>query len=657
MASTSPSTTSGAPQRTGPRPARGGITWRGVILGALLIPPNCYWIFMVEGIWHSGHPTAISLMWNTVFNLLVLLALNAWIRQRWPRHALTQGEFITVYVMIAIPSALAGHDSLQLGIPALTYGFWFQTPENKWSELFLQYMPRWLTVSDPEALKHLYTGHSTLYTAAHLRAWAAPVFWWTLFILALGTVMVSINVILRKQWTSYEKLSFPIIQLPLQMTQNGGATPFWRNRLLWIGFAAGAGLDLMNGLHVIFPTLPYLAVRHNEREFGRYWFTTSPWNAVGSMWFPLYPFIIALGFLLPLDLSFSTWFFYLFRKLQQVATRALAYDTLPKLPYLNEQSYGAWFVIFAMSMYMARGHLGEVWRHVITGRSRLQDRDEPFGYRTAAALLVSASAFLFLFCLRAGMTPSVIFWFFVIYFVIAVTITRVRAELGPPAHELVGMNAPNLMIDAVGTQAIAPQNHAMFALFYWFTGRGYRTQVMPHQMEALKMAEMARLSARKLGVAMMVSLLLGGISCFWACLHQHYQEGINMMTMHNGGTFTMTASRLQTPIPPDRTAIYFVGIGAAFTFFLAWMRTLFPWWPFHPAGYALSMNFGVDYFWSCILIAWLLKALVFRVGGYRLYLQAVVFMFGVILGEYSVGAFWSAASVVLRAQLYDFSPG
>ncbi len=642
---------------SGTPPSRGGITWRGVAIGALLIPPNCYWIMMVEGIWHTGHPTCISLMWSVVFNLMVLLGLNALIRRRWPRHALTQGEFITIYVMLAIPAALAGHDSLQLGIPALTHGWWFQTPENKWGELFLQFTPKWLTVSDPELLKRMYTGHSTLYRADHLRAWAGPTLWWCLFILALGTVMICINVILRKQWTAYEKLSFPIIQLPVQMTQNGGATPFWRNRLLWIGFACGAGLDLMNGLHFLSPNFPYFAVRHEEREFGRYWFTSSPWNAVGSIWFPLYPFIIALGFLLPLDLSFSVWFFYLFRKGEQVLTRALAYDTLPKLPYLNEQSYGAWFVLFAMSIYMARGHLIAVWNHVFGKGPRLDDSDEPFSYKVAVGLLIASVAFLAFFCLRAGMSPAVFVIFFAIYFVIATTITRMRAELGPPAHEIVSMNSANLMVNFAGTQALGQNNVSVFPLFWWFSGRGYRTQVMPHQMEALKMAETAGLSARKLGVAMVIALALGGLSCFWAYLHLHFQEGANMMTMHNWGQFQQVASWIQTPVQPDRPAQWFVGVGAAFTFFLAWMRIRCLWWPFHPAGYALSMNFGVDYFWSCILLAWMLKALIFRMGGYRMYLTVVLFMFGIILGEYTVGAFWSAISVILRARTYDFSPG
>ena len=87
------------------------------------------------------------------------------------------------------------------------------------------------------------------------------------------------------------------------------------------------------------------------------------------------------------------------------------------------------------------------------------------------------------------------------------------------------------------------------------------------------------------------------------------------------------------------------------------MRARFVAWPFHPAGYALGMNFGVDYFWTCVLIAWVIKVVIMRYGGHKTHQKALPFFYGVILGEFLVGAFWSALSVVLQRKLYDFSPG
>ena len=84
----------------------------------------------------------------------------------------------------------------------------------------------------------------------HIRAWVTPVMTWLVFFSALAFSMMMLSVILRKQWIEHEKLSYPIILLPFEMTT--GAS-FYRNRLLWIGFAIGFGLDLLNGINFLFP--------------------------------------------------------------------------------------------------------------------------------------------------------------------------------------------------------------------------------------------------------------------------------------------------------------------------------------------------------------------------------------------------------------------
>src|SRR5690242_4076301 len=89
-----------------PAPAR-SVTPRILLLSTVLIFINCYWIIETEGIWHSNHETAMSLMWNTVFFLLLLVLVNILILKRFfPRKAFSQGELITCYVMMTIASAL-----------------------------------------------------------------------------------------------------------------------------------------------------------------------------------------------------------------------------------------------------------------------------------------------------------------------------------------------------------------------------------------------------------------------------------------------------------------------------------------------------------------------------------------------------------------------
>jgi hypothetical protein len=97
-----------------------------------------------------------------------------------------------------------------------------------------------------------------------------------------------------------------------------------------------------------------------------------------------------------------------------------------------------------------------------------------------------------------------------------------------------------------------------------------------------------------------------------------------------------------------------MGVGMAFTFAMMLMRTRFLWWPFHPVGYALSMNFGIDYIWSCLLISSILKWIVLKYGGISGYRKALPFFIGVVLGEYCMGGAWSLVSVIIRRATYDF---
>ena len=57
------------------------------------------------------------------------------------------------------------------------------------------------------------------------------------------------------------------------------------------------------------------------------------------------------------------------------------------------------------------------------------------------------------------------------------------------------------------------------------------------------------------------------------------------------------------------------------------------------------------------MIANVLKWLTLQFGGAGSYRKAIMLMFGIMLGEYVVGAFWSVLSVVIQQPIYDFAPG
>ncbi len=628
------------------------VTFRAVILALLLFPFNSFWIMQIELVWYSGHPTCASLYYNAVFILFVLICLNLLIKRVYPKTAFTQGELLTVYVMLCIGSSITSHDMLQILIPSIPHAFWYATPENDWANLFARYLPSWLSISDKSAVRGYYEGDSTLYVTEHIMAWLAPMLWWTAFIVVLLFIMVCLNILVRKQWTEHEKLSYPIIQLPLAITEKGGASGIFKNRMMWFGFAIAAGIDLMNGLNFFIPTIPLIKLKCSQYNLGTY-FVNKPWNAVG--WLPLsfYPFAVGLSFFLPLDLSFSIWFFYLFRKAQQVFGSAAGFHALPRFPYLNEQSSGAWLGLAVLAIWITRRHLKSVFKHLLGIGKSLDDSDEPLPYRLAFLGLIVGGIFLLVFCLRAGMSVWAIITFFILYFSISTAITRMRAELGPPTHELTPMNAAHVMVDVFGVRRIGVPNLTMMS-FFWFFNRTYRNHPMPHQLEAFKMAERTKMNNRKLVFAMVIASIVAVPVSFWALLHMSYK----VYGAPGGGfaweTFNRLQNRLSAPSSTNPAAVAFLIGGVLFTFLLMAMRMRFLWWPLHPAGYALSMNFGIDYIWFCLVISSAAKAIILRYGGINAHRKTVPFFLGLILGEFTVGSFWSMLSVILQMRTYTF---
>ena len=85
------------------------VTLRAVLLGLFFIPLNQYWLLM-DFLWGREGPTTLTLFYNAVLSLLLLFILNLLLKKRCPKSAFSQGELLTIYLMICMASAVGGHD-------------------------------------------------------------------------------------------------------------------------------------------------------------------------------------------------------------------------------------------------------------------------------------------------------------------------------------------------------------------------------------------------------------------------------------------------------------------------------------------------------------------------------------------------------------------
>ena len=631
------------------QPQNAGVTLRSITLGLVLIPVNTYFI-MANFLYHwRTLPTTLSLIYNVVITLAVLTLLNLALKRLVPRFAFSQGELLTIFVMLSLSSAISGHDMVQTLVPTIPYGFLSATPENEWQQLFWRYLPPWMVSDNVSSLQDFMKGESTLYTKAHLEDWIRPIFWWTMLLTGVIWVLVCLDALLRKQWVERERLAFPIIQLPLTMTHPDGW--FFKSKMMWLGFVTVGVIDLINGLHVFFPAFPEMPTR--SAEIGQF-FTEKPWNAIG--WTPLYilPFAVGLGFLMSLELSFSLWFFYLFWKGERVVGTALGLTALPGFPFNGPQGIGAYVGIACFALLGGRRYFLSILRHIL--HSQLDEGKEPLPYRWALLGLLGGLIFLVAFTHHAGMAMWTAMLYFLIFCLLAMGLTRVRAEAGPPAHEMFLANPRHFLVDLFGTRRLSGGSLTMMALYVAFN-RSYRAHPMPHTLEGFKVAEVVQMKAHRLLWVMMLVTVVGILAACWAYLDVSYRIGNLNRGTHGNVGFNQLQRWLHHPTDTNFPAVAFMTGGFLFTGFLWWMRIRFSFWPFHPAGYAIAHHtsgaaFG--YVWFPLFISWAIKLSLLKVGGIRLYRKVLPLFLGLILGEFVVGGTWVLIRLFWNVEVYSF---
>lgn len=613
---------------------------------------------MTEIIRYLGHPTTISLFYTSVFILLVFIGINALLRRYKPEWLFSQGELITIYVMVNLGAAMVGHDQLQILVSLMPYATYFSNSTNNWDKLFANKLPDWLIVKDPVASKNFYMGNSSLYDPANFGPWIVPVLCWAAFTIVLVTMFLCMNVLLRKQWTEREKLSYPLVQLPLDMAAEG--SPLFKDKLLWYGLLIAVAIDLINGLHVLYPAIPQLPIKTAGQSFV---LMQRPWNNIGVVPMQFYPFGIGLGMLLPVDLLFSCWFFYWVWKAQYVLMTVIGVETIEGMPFTSEQSFGAYMGICVFAILISRRHFIDVFKHFLGMKTDIDDKGEPISYKAAMWALILGFLFLTWFSLRAGLSFWLLVPFWLIFFAMSIAITRMRAELGPPAHDLQRAGPDGIIPILAGSRDMSTQNLNAFSMFYWFN-RAYRAHPMPFQLEGFKMAEKSNTNYTGLFWAMMLATVVGTFVAFWVILHLLYHYGAasstlgppNVPLIFGREPWNRMESWVNNPQPTDVNRMGAIIVGLSVTLLLNSLRMKLGWFPFHPVGYAVSSSWSMSLLWLPLFIAWLIKLLILRYGGLKLYSKALPFFLGVILGECVMGSLWTIVGCAFGIPYYAFWP-
>jgi hypothetical protein len=671
--------------QTGER-ATHGVTKRVVVFSLLLA---CLFGYIIPIIDHklsntylgAAHlpPGAIAVM------LMLLLVINP-LLQRAQAGGFSRNELLTIYITCLFSCLVPGHGAENFFVPNLIAPFYYAATANQSLGFLVPYLKPWFTpalangsydAAGKAVVEGWFAGTPT--GAIPWGAWIAPLLAWGIFIFASYFMLGCLSVILRAQWAERDKLTFPLLALPLAMTEDtdlpnvvrADVIPrFLRNPRMWVGFDIAIAWQSLNSIGVYFPGWPQIPTLIPTGQL----IGGQTGSTIGELSVGVYPLVVGITYLLASKVSFSLWFFYWFFRLQLIIATFLGYQPKDLTGAIGHTGYGiraftayqqvgAFFAFAAILLWFARKHLAHVVRRAFgrTGATP-EEAAEPLSYPVAFWGFVLAFGFIVAWSVAAGMRLDVALLMWLSYIVIAIVLTRVVIEGGllfvqqnwsplGSFGQLLGSGPGHWLTPASAAPGTIINASMMFDM---------RAFLMPSFMQSFKLAHERGIRMRPmLGLifaVIFITLALG----LWMNVRLGYQNSARNFEPWFMGVGpkagTGMAQRLVTGVNADPANILWMIVGAVMIYGTMLGMARLPWFPFHPLGYLMGVTYPMYSLWLSIFIGWLCKVGIERRGGGDAYRKATPFFLGLVLGNVATIVLWLILDGVLGRTHHQFMP-
>lgn len=598
--------------------------------------------------------------------LMALMLINLILFKAFGVRGLSRGELLLIWGMVGVAGGV-GATGFGRGVPGFAAGpAYFATAANEYGRYVSDILPDWMLVSkDPDgwALRWYFEGLA-IGKALPWNEWLIPLLAWGVFGLAMFAVMFAFTSIFQRRWAREERLTFPLIYLPLEMTKEPEPgrllNDFLRNPVTWMGAGIPILIYLINGLPNIISGAPKIPMNWDLSGI----FPDRPWNEFNlgnaAVYFP----IIGLTFLLTTEVSFSLWFFYFLFRLSFVLVAVVGAGAAGGFWgnwWTNVavfQTAGAMLAFAAVMFYAARqGLLSWLLRACRGTADAIVDILPP---RLSLYLLLGGMAVLVGWVRLAGAS----YWTAVVGIVLFVSeilvLTRLVAEAGA-LYIGTEANSDDFLMGIVPPKYVNAEAAATFVQLRGAFMCDMRETLMPYFVNGLQACSAVFMNAKKvLGVfaltvlVAMAAAMYGRISTAYKYgaasgdqsysfekQRSHYTKLVKFQKNPATYEYVMVGGFRVMPATVAHTLF-----GAGLIVLLASLRARFYWWPLSPVGYILCCSWGIGWAWFSIFLGWSVKAAVMTFGGAGAYRRILPFFLGLVLGHAVIATFWTLVSLV-----------
>ena len=621
------------------------ITPRALVLGVLTIAAVfSYSAYVGQGM-RTGSYVKSQFPMTVWLPFVLWLFANVGLKRLWPRLALRRGEVLTIFVMVWVVGTLPQCGWMNYWLSLVAAPGYFATPENQWAEAVFPYVPWHIFPSTARWVMEGFWMGSPGGAELPWYGWAGMIGQWLGVSMAMVVFGLCVVTLFQRHWTEAEKLTFPLAQMPLEMTRGFDGPrrmpDIFRSYLFWMGFGVVF-------LTIFYNIITYFALGLPRMDvFFEHYNVQISQHLPRGIWFRVMPPVLALAYLCPLDILASLLVFYWLSVPKEWIIRRLGVSVgdegqqLENWDILYMESYGALIFLSLWSIWLARKHLRRVWRQVSSG---VGDRRDVAHYRLALAGLALSGAYIVAWGVSLGMSlPLAAGVFALMALVYFVTIKLIAATgfayLFPNMPHLKG---ESFIVDLVGTANISPRDLVGFKLFtshaFFSTFRIPAWPALPHHLRIFSLRDQPRWVVAAVLLAFPVGFLVVVGSYLDLC---YDRGGFSVIGGGYGMVFFDSLANVErlTTLDLGKWGVWLWGFFEAAG--IALLRARLHWFPLHPIGPAFQYTFGTWLYWFSLFLVCAVKVTLLRYGGVRAYLAGKPFFYGLAIG-YASGIILSA---------------
>jgi len=513
--------------------------------------------------------------------------------------------------------------------------------------------------------------------------WRTPLTTWLPIILLTAVCVISMSLVVHRQWVSRERLRYPIADFAsslMAQEPDRGAGTIFRNRLFWAGLITVLLIRTVNGLHAWYPSMLSIPLTLDLSQISQKWPDLARAPKAYLLYSPvIFPAVVGFAFFLASDVSLSLGLSQVLFVPIFSALALAGIDTSTEYftgGGLSDQLFGSFLGMALLLLYTGRRHYVHVLKQAFTFRQ--EEGVEGYAAWAFRFGLLAAVALVLILWLSLGLDLIFSVLLVLLVLMMFLVMARINAETGlffcQPTWQPIGV-----LIGIFGFVALGPKALIIAGLVCAVLTIDPRESLMPFVVNGLKMCDRSGVKPSRVGIPIVAVFVLGLAVAILVVLGSAYARGtagdgwaLNSVPKFAPDTTSRAIDQLSqdkllresmelesaervTHAVPSKKFLVWAAIGLGLVLVVSFLRLRFTWWPIHPVMFLVWGTYPIGWFSHSFLLGWLIKAVVTKLGGGQKYRELQPLMVGVIAGDLLGGLIFMGAGAAYYA-LYQQVP-